>query len=148
MQIRKILVPIDFSPEGERAMKAVAELAASLKATVILLNVVENAGAPPVGSTFPAPPLLAGTKEELALVQRQMSERKAQFPKGVEVVTDAIVGPSVAHGINDYAVQKGCDVIALSTHGRTGFRRLVMGSIAEAVLRGARVPVLAFPRQS
>jgi nucleotide-binding universal stress UspA family protein len=38
-------------------------------------------------------------------------------------------------------------LIALSSHGRSGFRRLVMGSVAEAVLRHARVPVLVFPRQ-
>jgi nucleotide-binding universal stress UspA family protein len=148
MQIRKILVPIDFSSEGERAMKAVAELAPVLRATVILLHVVENAGAPPVGEAFPPPALLPGTKEELELARKQLAQRRAQFPAGVEVVTEALVGPSVAHAVNDYAVQKGCDVIALSTHGRTGFRRMIMGSIAEAVLRGARVPVLAFPRQT
>lgn len=148
MQIRKILVPIDFSSEGERAMKGVAELAAAVRAKVILLHVVENVGAPPVGGTFPPPALLPGTREELALAQKQLAERRARFPAGVEVQVEAVVGPSVAHTINDYALEKGCDVIALSTHGRTGFRRMLVGSIAEAVLRGASVPVLAFPRQA
>lgn len=148
MSFRKILLPTDFSSEGERATKTVAELASATRATVVLLHVVENVGSAPVGAKFPAPPLLAGTKEELELAKKQLAERRAKFPPGVEVVTDTIVGPSVPHVINDYAVQKGCDVIALSTHGRTGFRRMIMGSVAEAVLRGALVPVLIVPRQS
>jgi len=145
MQFRKILVPIDFSSEGERAMKGIAELAPLLRATVVLLHVVENVGVAPAGK---APAYLPGTREELELVRAKLAERRAQFPSGIEVAAEAIVAPSVSHAINDYAVQKGCDVIALSTHGRTGFRRMIMGSIVEAVLREARVPVLAFPRQS
>jgi nucleotide-binding universal stress UspA family protein len=147
MPFKKILLPTDLSAEGERAFQAVSELARALHSSVVLLHVVENAGAPPVGSTFPRPSLLPGTTQELERANKHMSERKARFPAGVEVTCAALVGPSVPHAIADYAVQQGCDAIALSTHGRTGFRRLVMGSVAEAVIRHARVPVLAFPRQ-
>ena len=146
MKIRKILVPTDFSTEGERALAAVVELAVDTRATVVLLHVVENAGAPPLGGTFAAPPHLPGTKEELALARQKLEERRARFPGGVEVVVETLVAPSVAHAITDYAVKAGCDVIALSTQGRTGFRRMIVGSIAESVQRSARVPVLAFPR--
>lgn len=148
MKMRKILVPLDFSEEGERAMKAVAELAAATRAAVVLLHVIENVGVAPVGEGSAAPVFLAGTKEELELARKTLEERRKAFPGGVEVTGEAIVAPSVPHAINDYAAKNACDVIALSTHGRTGFRRMLMGSVAEAVLRGARVPVLAFPRVS
>lgn len=147
MPFQKILLPTDLSTEGERAFPAVIELARALRSTVVLLHVVENVGAPPVGATFPRPSLLPGTAQELERARAHLAERKARFPAGMEVATEAIVAPSVPHAIADHALLRGCDVIALSTHGRTGFRRLVMGSVAEAVLRAARVPVLAFPRQ-
>lgn len=51
----------------------------------------------------------------------------------------------VAVAIDSEADQRGCDLIVLSTHGRSGLRRLVLGSVAEAVLRHAHMPVLAIP---
>ena len=147
MPFRKILFPTDLSTEGERAFKAMAALVREPGTTVVLLHVIENVGVAPVGETFPAPKLLAGTKEELERVRKQLAERKKKFPSGVEVVAEAVVAPSVSHAIVDYAAKNGCDLIALSSHGRSGFRRLIMGSVAEAVVRSARVPVLVFPRQ-
>jgi nucleotide-binding universal stress UspA family protein len=46
----------------------------------------------------------------------------------------------------DYAQQNDVDLIAMSTHGRTGFRHLALGSVAEAIIRHATVPVITFPR--
>jgi len=144
---QKLLLPTDLSTEGERAFQAVSELVRGKGASVVLLHVVENVGVAPVGETFPAPSLLPGTQQELERAHAVLAEKRAKFPRGVEVVTEALVAPSVPHAIADYALKNGCDVIALSTHGRSGFRRLVMGSVAEAVVRSARVPVLIFPRQ-
>lgn len=144
---KKFLLPTDLSTEGERAFQAVAELAHGRGASVVMLHVIENVGVAPLGEAFPAPSFLPGTKQELERARGVLAEKRKKFPAGVEVVTEALVAPSVPHAIADYAVKNGCDVIALSTHGRTGFRRLIMGSVAEAVLRSARVPVLVFPRQ-
>ena len=47
-----------------------------------------------------------------------------------------------------YAESEGFDLVAVSTHGHSGFRRLIMGSVAEKILRHVHVPVLVFPRQS
>jgi len=148
MPIRKILVPTDLSPEGERSFPAVAELATAMRATVVLLHVIENVGVAPVGDAFPRPAMIAGTKEEIERVRGLLAERRASFPAGVELTTDVAVVPSVSHGITDYAAKNGCDLIALSTHGRGGFRRLMLGSVAEEVLRASRVPVMVFPRQA
>ena len=147
MSFRKILLPTDLSKEGERALQAVTSLGRESGATVVLLHVIENVGVAPVGGTIPAPSYLPGTKQEIERARGLLAERKKKFPSGVELVTEVLVAPSVPHAIADYAAKNGCDLIALSSHGRTGFRRLVMGSVAEAVLRSARVPVLVFPRQ-
>jgi nucleotide-binding universal stress UspA family protein len=146
MQFRKILLPTDLSTEGERAFQAMAAYASG-GATIVLLHVVENVGVAPVGEAFPAPSYLPGTTQELERARGLLAERRKKFPSGVEIVTEALVAPSVPHAIVDYASKNGCDLIALSSHGRSGFRRLIMGSVAEAVLRAARVPVIVFPRQ-
>jgi nucleotide-binding universal stress UspA family protein len=146
MPFHKILLPTDLSAEGERAFQAVGELARALRASLVLLHVVENAGAPPVGSKVPPPKLLAGTTQELERARTHLTARKASFPPGVDVTLQTLVAPSVSHAIADFARESGCDGIALSSHGRTGFRRLVVGSVTEAVLRSAQVPVLVFPR--
>lgn len=146
MRFQKILVPTDLSPESERAFAEVAELARRLGASIVLLHVVENAGAAALGTPMTAPILLPGTDEELARARELLVERQARPFRGLAVEIEVLVAPSVPRAITDYARGKGCDLIALSTHGRTGFRRLIVGSVAEAVLRGSSVPVLAFPR--
>lgn len=146
MFARKILVPTDLSPEGERAFAAVAALARETRATVVLLHVIENVGVAPVGKTTPSSRYLPGTVQEIERARAELEQRRTQFG-GIECAAEVLVAPSVPHAICDYAAQKGCEVIVLSTHGRTGFRRMIMGSVTDAVLRDARVPVLVFPRQ-
>lgn len=145
MLLQKILLPTDLSKEGERAFTAVDELACQSSAEVVLLHVIENVGAHPLPAQRTAPTLLAGTKEEIARVEPLLRERAARFKARTRC--DVVVAPSVAHAVCDYAAAHGVSAIAVSSHGRSGFRRLVMGSVAEAVLRGSRVPVLIFPRQ-
>lgn len=147
MSFQKILLPTDLSPEGERAFAPTAELARKLRASIVLLHVIENVGSGPILAGRTAVPVLPGTAQEKELARAALAESRTRAFAGLEVQCESLVAPSVPHAIADYAVEHGCDAIALSTHGRTGFRRLVMGSVAEAVLRTARVPVLVFPRQ-
>jgi nucleotide-binding universal stress UspA family protein len=147
MHFKKILVTTDLSSEAERAFPAVAALARKLGAEVVLLHAIENVGIAPVGEGGIAPSFLPGTKEEMARARTVLAEHHARSFEGVKVTPEVVVVPSVPHAICDHARDRGCDLIAISTHGRSGFRRLIMGSVAEAVLRHARVPVLVFPRQ-
>jgi nucleotide-binding universal stress UspA family protein len=147
LRIRKILVPTDLSPEGERALPHVLELARKLGAEVQLLHVVEDVATAPVGDVMARPVALPGTRQELKRARELLDERKKALPEAVQVGGEALSAPSVPRAIADYASRNGFDLIALSTHGRSGFRRMIMGSVAEAVLRHARTPVLVFPRQ-
>lgn len=144
MPYQKILLPTDLSTEGERALTSAAVLARQGGARLALLHVIENVGSAPVGSV-PVVPYLPGTEQEIARATRLLEER-ARMLSGLPVDVDVIVAPSVPHAIADYARAHGFDMIALSSHGRTGFRRLVLGSVTEALLRQARVPVLVIPR--
>src|SRR5262245_58534604 len=103
MQIRKILVPTDLSSEGERAFHAIASLGRRRRATLVLLHVVEDGGVQPVGGIVPPPSYLAGTAQELERVRTGLEQRRARFPAGVEVVTEAIVAPSVPLAIVEHA---------------------------------------------
>ncbi|HJL33241.1 MAG TPA: universal stress protein, partial [Polyangiaceae bacterium LLY-WYZ-15_(1-7)] len=59
-----------------------------------------------------------------------------------KVKTALVVSESPAKGIVDYAEKEGVDLIVISTHGRTGLRRMMIGSVAERVVRHAHCPVL------
>jgi len=145
MQLQKILLPTDLSPEGDRAVAEVGEVALRNGARILLLHVVEDVG---VRAGEPRPQGIPGTREELARARELLDERRKAFPPGVEVLAEVIAAPSVSHAIIEYAKKNGCDAIALSTHGRGGFRRWIVGSVTEAVLRRSPVPVIVFPRES
>jgi nucleotide-binding universal stress UspA family protein len=146
VNLRKILVTTDLSSEADRPLRAVAELARKYGARLELLHVVEDIA---VGPEDPlAPPVhLPGTLQELKQVRALLEEKKQLLGPGLEVSVQAISAASVPRAIAKHASEHGFDLIALSTHGRGGFRRLVLGSVAETVLRHASVPVLVFPRQ-
>src|ERR1700752_1911267 len=137
MQLQKILLPTDLSPEGDRALAAVGEMALRNGARILLLHVVEDVG---VRSGEAHPQGIPGTREELERARKFLEERRKAFPEGVEVLVEVVAAPSVSHAIIEHAKKSACDAIALSTHGRSGFRRWIVGSVTEAVLRRPPVP--------
>ena len=68
-----------------------------------------------------------------------------RFPAKAEVHTEAIAERDSGTAIAKWAEDNDVDLIVISTHGRTGFRRLTLGSVAEAVLRHSETPVICFP---
>lgn len=140
MPIRRILVPTDFSDCSTPALVYAYELAQRLGAQLVLLHVVEEL--PPYIGFLP-PREAAKTLAELrcrtefALAQL-LPERRC--PK-VEVVCRAVVG-TPDHAIVEVALETKADLIVLATHGRTGWRRFAMGSVAERLVRTAPCPVL------
>ena len=137
LTIRRILHPTDFSPSSDAALRLAAVLAKDHDAQVVLLHVIEP---PPVGSSgaVPAPP--PGLPPSRAEVEQRLSALAATLP---ELRTECRVaeGPA-ADAILEAAQETGCDVIVMGTHGRTGLARLLVGSVAEKVVRHAPCPVL------
>ena len=148
MRSPTILVPTDLSVEGERALGGALELARTYGGRVILLHVVEDMAVSPKDKGKAGGPHTPGAEGEAARTRKELEAKRRALPPGVDVTVDVLLAPSVSHAIVDYAVEKGCDLIALSTQGRTGFRRLIVGSVAEAVLRASPVPLLIWPRQA
>lgn len=137
LTIRRILHPTDFSSSSDAALRLAAVLAQDHDAEIILLHVIEP---PPVGSSgaVPAPP--PGLPSSRAKVEQRLQALAATLP---ELRTECRVaeGPA-ADAILDAARETGGDVIVMGTHGRTGLARLLVGSVAEQVVRRAPCPVL------
>jgi len=114
-------------------------------ARITLLHVLEALEAIPHGSPL-APPLRVSDDPEAAQRAReQLEERRAAFGPDIDIKIELIAGGDAAHEIVEYASAHDVDLIAVTTHGRTGFKRLALGSVAEMVIRHSRVPVLVLP---
>jgi universal stress protein A len=138
--ISRILVPVDFSPHATRALQYATTLATQYGARIELLHVVED----PVMSgawsseVYVPPELLASMT---ATATRRLDELKATLPPSVVADTAVLVGHPAAT-IPDHAHDGRFDLIVMGTHGRSGLSHLVMGSVAERVVRRAQCPVL------
>ena len=142
MRIRKILVPIDFSEGGQEALDYAAGLFAQ-DGQIIILHVVEPlyyaTPADLYGSAANLSVLLDEqqrfAKQQLAKVAQRLAKRglqiKAVLETGLPYQT-----------ILDTAEKLKVDLIVMATHGRTGITHLLLGSVAEKVVRSARCPVL------
>ena len=145
MTISHILITTDLSPESLRPLVPVGELARALGARVTLLYVTEQmpiTGLPVAGEPLVWPIDLAERMEGV----RALLERQTDIFGGIDVKVEVTAAMDTAHQIIEYANEHDVDLIAMATHGRTGFRRLVLGSVAERVLRHSGVPVVVFPR--
>lgn len=141
MNIRGILVPVDFSECSEKAFSWALDLAEKWKATITLLHVVPTPPYSPVvmGSYFDPSAfernLLADAENSArALLDRQATR---SVPTGIKVC----VGEPF-HAICRIAEEEQFDMIIMGSHGRTGLPHIVLGSIAERVVRHAPCPVL------
>jgi nucleotide-binding universal stress UspA family protein len=147
MQVRHILAPTDFSEYSKQAVVSALELARTFGAKLTILHVVEL---PPYPVEGYVPPAVNATF--LDDLERQATQDLAQLvpeaeSSNVEVVRLVAVG-SPYRKIIDTAEAEQVDLIVMATAGRSGFSRLIMGSIAERVVRAATCPVLTIrPRE-
>ncbi len=140
--IRSILVPTDFSTGAASAAQVAYELARGLGARVTLLHVYQlPAYVFPDGSAYLTPPETAAAIARAVDEQLHKLEEDAEAHAGVAVAVQSAQGMS-ADEILRVAREGDYDLIVMGTHGRTGVKRLVFGSIAEQVVRHADRPVL------
>ena len=133
MNVTKILVPIDFSEHSEVALGFASKLARDSDAEIHLVHVSEQPLPITEGFAGYAPASdLAAEREHLHGVKPEGS---------IQHRHELLIGDA-AQVLVDYARDNAMDLIVMGTHGRTGFSRLLMGSVAEAVVRQAPCPVL------
>ena len=136
-----ILVPLDGSPLAEVAVSHALALARACGAEVTFLNSVSPMDEVMVSEGEPV--FLADLWKARQQAAQAYLESVAQRPEWRELKTHGVVETSpAADAIVEYARRHAIDVIVMATHGRSGFRRWVFGSVAEKVLRGADRPVL------
>jgi nucleotide-binding universal stress UspA family protein len=137
---KKALVPLDGSQLAECALSHVKKLAQDgAVGKVILLNVVD-VKLPPAYLN-PDFDLRQLVDVQLDKSRKYLAQVKARL-KEISVETEIMEGTDIAQDIVDYATKQRVDLIVLGTHGYTGMRKLMFGSVALRVLHDAHVPVL------
>jgi universal stress protein A len=138
---KKILFCADFSENSEPARELAVDYAKALGAELLVVHVINAAGFPSymdwVGDEFDQ--ILQRTKAVVTCRLEDIEKQCGSFLKGVKSYCRTGMP---AEEIVDLAAQESVDLIVIGTHGRTGVKHLVMGSIARSVLRTAHRPVL------
>lgn len=135
LRINTILHPTDFSDAAMQSLHLARSLARDHGAKIVLLGVVVPAM--PVSEVYVPVGEMAGSVEEM----------RRQLAKLASTITDVTVESHALQGIPGHAIvavadELQADLIVMGTHGRSGLSRLVMGSVAEDVMRHATCPVL------
>lgn len=139
-EIRTILAPVDFSASSTKALEYALEMAKTLGAKVQILHVYPLLSYALQDDVIPDDPRFVADLE--AELEKQLAELKRRYePRGVPLETKLVPGVPYAE-ILRVAASIPADVIVIGTHGRTGLRRMLLGSVAERVVRGAEIPVL------
>ncbi len=135
-----ILCPVDFSEPSAAALRLAADLAGSTHAGLILVH----------ASTLPAPPYF--TESQIADLSRQFKNSLKEADRALQEFA-ARVSPGCPAGrvvvdmmpvdaILKTARESGTDLLVMGTHGRSGFNRFLLGSVAERLLRESTIPVI------
>jgi nucleotide-binding universal stress UspA family protein len=145
-QFQRILCPVDFSDFSRRALDYAVAIAKGYESTITLLHVcaaVPVAAYAPGSGVFPSALLTREDREAVVTAMKRFAESEAGT--SVPIECDIAEGSTAAE-ILEKAQAMPADLLVMGTHGRSGFERLVLGSVTEKVLRKATCPVLTVPR--
>lgn len=145
--ITNVLMPTDFSSCSRAAFPFACKLARESEAKLHLLHVIE----PPAPALLPdgafVPPML-DTQEDIEEIKGELHRwLRSEDAANIGSEADVRTGLPLAE-ILSFATEHHCDLIVLGTHGRTGMAHLLIGSVAENVVRKAKCPVLTVPEKT
>jgi nucleotide-binding universal stress UspA family protein len=135
MNFKKILVPLDGSALAEAALGRALEFVGA-GAKLVLVRAAEAHALPGVDPTGAQVEVVREAEDYLAAVVARLSEKGV-----IGVETSVWYGPA-AQAIVEAAQLRRADLIVMSTHGRSGLGRLILGSVADSVIRGTTTPIL------
>lgn len=137
---KKILCPVDFDDSSPEAVKEAAALALHGGGTLVVMHVVQIN---PLAAQGAAEGYAAGQMYEgqTEFARKQVAQMLANLPAGLKYEIVVEIGEP---GDSIVAAEQrlGADLVVMATHGRRGLARIVLGSVAERVVRGSSVPVL------
>lgn len=139
---KKIVVPLDGSGWSQRAIPHAVDIARANNAELILLHVLK-----PPASDYVGEIALAGQDQQLMAVREEMKQKlmaiRGQIRgENITVRVQLIEGTGVAGIIVDYVNDEGADLVVMSSHGRTGLLRWMLGSVAHKVMQEVKTPVM------
>jgi nucleotide-binding universal stress UspA family protein len=139
--VPKMLVPIDFSSGSDSSVAYATALAQSLRSVVTLFHVYESSDA--MSSIVPGADQMVDDEHDRALAREWLEglRTRTTTDRAVEMRV-VVVSGSPAQEVISLARKSSYDMIVMGTHGRTGLQHVLMGSVAEAVVRRASCPVL------
>ena len=146
---KRILVPLDGSRLSRRALPYATEIVRCFGGEIILLRVVPSSLIYPMGA-YILPEAIENAEKEareknrmnLVIARRYLRRNLKQIvSKGIRGSQYAIIG-TPAQSIIDFSHRTGIDLIVMTTHGKAGVKRTILGSVSDEVLREARLPVL------
>ena len=142
LAIKRILLPIAGSPIEQAAIDYAAVLAIALHASITVVHVDELPNA--MVAIVPGASVEGDLTAERAISTGRLGKvASALAERGVtEVTTTSLVAPAAASALLELAGREHFDLIVMATHARTGVARVLLGSVAEQVLRHAPCPVL------
>jgi universal stress protein A len=139
---QSILVPTDFSPASALALDAAALLAKQFSARVTLLHVFDATPFTLYGGPIGAPGVSGVGPDIEARIHGELTRARDEHFAGLNAETALVLSTSPSEAICELAKKIGADMIVIATHGRTGLTHLLIGSVAERVVRHAPCPVL------
>lgn len=147
LPIKKIISPTDFSELSDMGLKAAIELAEHFSAELLVVHVVAPLSAV-VTSAAPAahylPEVMESIRNDAENSLQDLMEKKV--PRSLRAKSILLEGPP-ADEIVDYAKEVDADLLVIATHGQSGWKRFMFGSVTEKVMRLSKSPVLIIGTQ-
>jgi nucleotide-binding universal stress UspA family protein len=145
--LKRLLVPLDGSRRAERALSVAARIARAAEGAVVLLQALNSP--PEYAASLYGPYLAQSTRSKEEVLETRRARARAYMESvsrseelaGVHVETKVVAGATV-QVIDDVACEEEADLVVLCSHGDTGFKRWLLGSVAQSLSRTCRVPVL------
>lgn len=146
--VQRILCPTDFSKESQAALNFVTSLTEGRKVEIHLVHILES----PVfidsyGLMYFDQVYQQAKQNSQESMTAIVEELRRLHPEN-KVEFEIIEGQDSAEAIIDYSNKKNMDLIVLSSHGRKGLQRLLMGSVAESLMRLSPIPVVVYKSKS
>lgn len=149
MAIERILVPIDFSDDSLNALGHARELAAAFDAELLLLHVIEPIYyATPADMYVTSPNISMLLDEQRAIAEQQLERLSGELTAQGRKHRTILKTGTPAQVIVEAADAAHANLIVMSTHGRSGLAHILLGSVAEKIVRHANCPVLTIRRVS
>src|SRR5678816_61520 len=141
IRIAHVLCPVDFSEISRRALDHASALAQWYEATLTVLNVF------PVMPVMDVPPLVLDDKGRHEITSH-LQRFTAVVPSSVPLDLRVEHADSIHEAIQQQASSRGVDLLVMGSHGRSGFKRLLLGSVTERVIRHASCPTMIVPARA